>query len=174
MQQRRFALTCNVRRSKLMSVHSRCIASLSRRPVFREHVEEEFVVIDLQRREEGLQFTRFIDLGQGFVELRRLPCHNPNVEAGVDEEGAEGSDADPFTGFLSHDDVTKFHGEMRKRGLADRTVYNRHMRGSVGVDHRRSLPGLKALQRPGDNQSNAKLVLAIAKARTRQIISRKY
>jgi integrase len=28
---------------------------------------------------------------------------------------------------LTHDDVLKFHGEMRKRGLADRTVFNRHM-----------------------------------------------
>lgn len=28
---------------------------------------------------------------------------------------------------LTHDDVTKFHGEMRKRGLSDRTVFNRHM-----------------------------------------------
>jgi integrase len=28
---------------------------------------------------------------------------------------------------LTHDDVLKFHGDMRKRGLADRTVFNRHM-----------------------------------------------
>jgi integrase len=28
---------------------------------------------------------------------------------------------------LTNDDVLKFHGEMRKRGLADRTVFNRHM-----------------------------------------------
>jgi integrase len=28
---------------------------------------------------------------------------------------------------LTHDDVLKFHGEMRKRGLSDRTVFNRHM-----------------------------------------------
>ncbi|MBB5329452.1 tyrosine-type recombinase/integrase [Tunturiibacter gelidoferens] len=28
---------------------------------------------------------------------------------------------------LTHEDVIKFHGEMRKRGLSDRTVYNRHM-----------------------------------------------
>jgi len=28
---------------------------------------------------------------------------------------------------LTKDDVTRFHGQMRKRGLADRTVYNRHM-----------------------------------------------
>jgi integrase len=27
---------------------------------------------------------------------------------------------------LTRDDVTKFHGQMRKRGLADRTVHNRH------------------------------------------------
>jgi len=28
---------------------------------------------------------------------------------------------------LVHDDVLKFHGQMRKRGLSDRTVHNRHM-----------------------------------------------
>ena len=28
---------------------------------------------------------------------------------------------------LTHDDVLKFHAHMRKRGLADRTVHNRHM-----------------------------------------------
>jgi integrase len=28
---------------------------------------------------------------------------------------------------LTHEDVLKFHGQMRKRGLADRTIFNRHM-----------------------------------------------
>lgn len=28
---------------------------------------------------------------------------------------------------LTHDDVIKFHGQMRRRGLADRTVFNRHI-----------------------------------------------
>ncbi|MCU1251523.1 MAG: hypothetical protein JWQ49_4552 [Edaphobacter sp.] len=27
---------------------------------------------------------------------------------------------------LTHDDILKFHGQMRKRGLSDRTVHNRH------------------------------------------------
>jgi integrase len=28
---------------------------------------------------------------------------------------------------LTHDDVLNFHGQMRKRGLSDRTIHNRHM-----------------------------------------------
>jgi integrase len=28
---------------------------------------------------------------------------------------------------LIHDDILKFHGQMRKRGLSDRTIHNRHM-----------------------------------------------
>jgi integrase len=28
---------------------------------------------------------------------------------------------------LTHDDVLKFHGQLRKRGMAERTVHNRHM-----------------------------------------------
>jgi site-specific recombinase XerC len=30
-----------------------------------------------------------------------------------------------YTDDLTRDDVTKFHGQMRKRGLADRTVHSR-------------------------------------------------
>jgi hypothetical protein len=63
-----------------------------------------------------------------------------SVQAAIDRKSAEAAEIykrtlDDFLATckktyadeLTHDDVTRFLGVMRKRGLSDRTVFNRHM-----------------------------------------------
>jgi integrase len=72
----------------------------------------------------------------------RIPlrdAHPRFVQAALDRKSAEASEIydrtlneflagckKTYADELTHDDVLRFHGQMRSRGLADRTVYNRH------------------------------------------------
>ena len=76
------------------------------------------------------------------LDTVRIPlrdAHRRFVEAAKDRKSDEAAEiydrtiteflagcSKTYADRLTHDDVLKFHAQMRKRGLADRTVFNRH------------------------------------------------